>query len=499
MLSQQTNSVDPCSLLAQLEALRNTVYSDGSQIFKSWESRIQREAFVPSAKNLAYYLALRKHDLRDLQVSLRPWGLSSLGRSESHVLEQLDTVLATLRTLCHAESRHWPSPEAFFKGGYTLDANATATLGPSPKNRRVRIMVTFPSHAAEDYALVRDLMATGMNAARINCAHDDKAAWQAMIGNIRRAERELDRTCKIIMDLGGPKIRTHEMSFSKDTRFRTGDKLLVTRSTPTQSGSYLHQVSCTLPDVLDQVKVGETVWFDDGKIGTVICDIVDEGIVLEVLQARAGGERIKAEKGINFPDTDLDISPLTAKDLQDLDFVTQHADMIGYSFVQHADEVDQLQSELEKRIPDPVRWENLAIIAKIETRTAVKHLPEIIVQAAGRQNFGVMIARGDLAVEIGFDRLAEMQEEILWICEAAHVPVIWATQVLENLVKKGLPSRAEVTDAAMSQRTECVMLNKGEFILRGVQVLDNVLSRMEAHQFKKTPGLRALNSWQWLT
>jgi pyruvate kinase len=117
------------------------------------------------------------------------------------------------------------------------------------------------------------------------------------------------------------------------------------------------------------------------------------------------------------------------------------------------------------------------------------------VRAASRRPFAVMLARGDLAVELGYQRLAEMQEEILWLCEAAHVPIIWATQVLESLAKKGIPSRAEITDAAMSVRAECVMLNKGPFINEAVTMLDDVLTRMQAHQSKKTPQLRALRSW----
>ena len=150
-------------------------------------------------------------------------------------------------------------------------------------------------------------------------------------------------------------------------------------------------------------------------------------------------------KGLNFPDTDLDVVPLTAKDRQDLDFVACHADMIGYSFVQSAEDVALLQEALAQRIgadqPMP------AVVLKIETRRAVRHLPQIIVRAAGRQPTAVMIARGDLAVELGYERIAEMQEEILWLCEAAHVPVIWATQVLEGLTKGGVPTRAEVSDA----------------------------------------------------
>ncbi|MEE9253663.1 MAG: pyruvate kinase, partial [Pseudomonadales bacterium] len=106
---------------------------------------------------------------------------------------------------------------------------------------------------------------------------------------------------------------------------------------------------------------------------------------------------------------------------------------------------------------------------------------------------GVMVARGDLAVEIGYARLAEVQEQILWMCEAAHVPVIWATQVLKDLAKKGIPSRAEVTDAAMSGRAECVMLNKGPFIVNAVEFLSGVLERMAEHQNKKTSKLRQLN------
>jgi pyruvate kinase len=105
---------------------------------------------------------------------------------------------------------------------------------------------------------------------------------------------------------------------------------------------------------------------------------------------------------------------------------------------------------------------------------------------------GVMIARGDLAVECGYQRLAEVQEEILWICEAAHIPVIWATQVLESLSKTGIPSRSEITDAAMGERAECVMLNKGPYIVSAVRALDDILKRMQAHQEKKTSMLRRL-------
>ncbi len=271
------------------------------------------------------------------------------------------------------------------------------------------------------------------------------------------------------------------------------DKLLLSREIPSTADQKIFQANCTIPQILSQLKVNDNIWFDDGKIGAKVKSLSPEGVLLEITHARTKGEKLRPDKGINFPDTTLHLSPLTSKDRRDLDFIALHADIIGYSFVQQATDIDLLQLELQARLG--ANWRQPAIVAKIETPEAVKNLPELIVRAAGKQPFGVMIARGDLAVEIGYQRLAEIQEEILWLCQAAHVPVIWATQVLENLVKKRTPSRAEMTDAAMAERAECVMLNKGVYITEAVTILDDVLTRMEAHQSKKTPQLRALHSW----
>jgi pyruvate kinase len=134
---------------------------------------------------------------------------------------------------------------------------------------------------------------------------------------------------------------------------------------------------------------------------------------------------------------------------------------------------------------DRLGGSNLGVILKIETRQAVKRLPSLLLSAMASNPIGVMIARGDLAVELGFDNLAEVQDEILLACEAAHVPVVWATQVLENLAKSGMPSRAEISDAAMGVRAECVMLNKGEFIGKAVTMLESILKRMQLRSLDK--------------
>jgi pyruvate kinase len=189
---------------------------------------------------------------------------------------------------------------------------------------------------------------------------------------------------------------------------------------------------------------------------------------------------------LNLPDSDLRVNALTGTDIENLAFAAEHADMVGLSFASRAEDVEHLQEHLSAAGRQP------AMVLKIETRRGFEHLPDLLLAAMKLPSCGVMIARGDLAVECGFERMAEVQEEILWICEAAHVPVIWATQVLESLAKRGLPSRAEITDAAMGHRAECVMLNKGPHILTALRTLDDILKRMQSHQAKKRSMLREL-------
>ncbi len=275
-----------------------------------------------------------------------------------------------------------------------------------------------------------------------------------------------------------------------------GDRLVLTRSLepgrPAQRdarGRLLApaRIGCTLPEVFQHARAGESVWLDDGKIGGRIVGVSREQLEVEITSARAGGDKLRADKGINLPDTDLAAPALTAKDLADLPFVVEHADAVALSFVHAPEDV----AELEQRLAELGR-PDLGIVLKIETRRAFERLPQLLLASMQSPCDGVMIARGDLAVECGFERLAEVQEEILWICEAAHVPVIWATQVLETLAREGRPSRAEITDAAMSERAECVMLNKGPHIDQALSVLDDILRRMQGHQRKKSAMLRPL-------
>jgi pyruvate kinase len=357
-------------------------------------------------------------------------------------------------------------------------------------------MVTLPSGAAEDANLALQLANLGVEAVRINCAHDDTAAWSAMVRHVRAAGSATGRGMRVVMDLPGPKIRTGKLHEKRETpRLHVGDQLAILRRNRHSKVPHdLPAIECELDAALDATRVGHRVQIDDGKLSTRVAAVEPWGVLLRI---EAGpdekGYRLKPEKGINFPDAELAIPALTDDDRAILPFVAQHADAVDFSFVQTTQDVADLQSALAGVRPDD--WRDLGLILKIETRLALKNLPSMIVAAASLQPTAVMIARGDLAVEVGFARVAEMQEEILWLCEAAQIPVVWATQVMESYLKTGVPSRGEMTDAAMAARAECVMLNKGPFLLDGIRMLDGLHLRMGEHLSKKAHLLRPLRAW----
>ena len=602
------------TLVSRLAAIRGSLVQSHSD----FRERILglHPAYRQSAANLVHYLSLRQHDIRSLQDELAALGLSSLGRAEAHVMWTVDAVLDALQHLAGLDKEALDSCEypGFREGRSLLERHTAALLGAAPAHRGVRIMVTMPSEAADDYLLVRDLVSHGMNCMRINCAHDTAEDWRRIVEHLKRARRELSLPCRILMDLGGPKLRTGSLQpgpcvvvwhprrdsygrvthpariflvpigpkqtthagadavlpvpgewlaqikageriHFKDARgkrralemmgssgpgrwarsdqtayvvpgttllrvdvageakretlvgalpprdgeilLRKGDFLLITRKPPVGNVSPADSfelepspatISCTLPEVFACVRTGERIWFDDGKIGGIVRDIESDTLRVEITQVRPQGDRLQADKGINLPDTRITLPALTARDVEDLKFIVRNADLVGMSFVRHERDIHQLQSCLRD-----LDAEQMGIVLKIETRQAFERLPNLIFAAMRQHPVGVMIARGDLAVECGYERLAEVQEEILWICEAAHIPVIWATQVLESMAKRGQPSRAEITDAAMGERAECVMLNKGAHIVAAVSTLDDILRRMENHQSKKSARLRQLH------
>jgi pyruvate kinase len=447
-----------------------------------------------AGRNLAHYLAVRQHDIRDLQRALAGLGLSSLGRLESCVVSTLNAVETALCALAGAERAEQPATPTDIGGGdAALADRATELLGPEPSSGRARVMVTLPMES--DGSLVDELVASGTDVLRINCSKGSASAWERLIEHARAAERRHGRSCRVLCDLAGPNPRTARLYGSDHrrgfiARVSTGDRLLLAkeRSLVPRDVEELPLVGCTLPSILDDIREGDRVFYDDGKIEGVVRAVSEGTAVVEVTATRKPRIKLRPAKGLNFPDSKLALPSLTDKDLEDLKFVVAHADMVGLSFVRSAEDVMHAQETLAG-----LGGDRLGVVLKIETLPAFSALPRLLLAALRSPRVGVMVARGDMALELGYARLAEAQEEILWICEAAMVPVIWATQVLESLNKTGVPSRGEVTDAAMGARAECVMLNQGEHVVEAVRFLAGVLDRMRDHQEKKRSLLRRLS------
>jgi len=600
-------------LIKQVESLRLMIGKRGEQARKALQG-VPPERLA-SGQNLLDYLALRRENLRPLQDKLARLGLSSLGRSEPHVMAVIDAVLHNLYLL-NGQARGAELPDltgSFDTGADRLELNTEALFGDAPSHRRAHIMVTMPVEAADDYLMVHQLLNSGMSCMRINCAHDYPEIWSRMIDTLRNAEQSTGRSCRVLMDLAGPKLRlgameTHpavlkirphraangelvrpariwltpvktvfsempaadatfalaadwleglktggKISF-RDVRgsnrtwmirevredgcwveckktaylangtilkrpgpkghatieteitgmppedsvclIRKGDILFISAKVEPgkpafhdSNGELLNpgRVSLAIPEVYRDVRLGEPIFFDDGRIGGIIEKRSADQLQVRITHTRKPVEKLEGNRGVNLPDTRLKLAALSTKDLQDLAFAARHADMVGLSFTNCPEDVSALYQHLHK-----LGRQDMGAILKIETKRGFANLPAILLEALKFPSCGVMIARGDLAVECGFERLSEIQEEILWVCEAAHVPVIWATQVLEGLTKRGHATRAEVTDAAMAQEAEAVMLNKGEHVIEAVKMLDDILRRMQGHHRKKRAMLRKL-------
>jgi pyruvate kinase len=548
--------------------------------------------FRESARNLIHYFELRKEDQRHLQHELGAMGLSRLARAEEHVLSSLTQTAHWI----YLKGGHEPSaladPPEHVLSKDLLTHHTKKVLGPADSHRRARIMVTMPTDIIHDPQLVVNMIQSGMNVARINCAHDDETIWLQMIEVIRNASEALAKPVKIVMDLAGPKLRTGAIedgpavirispkrdgygnpieagklvcytqnqaiepkglplvgnvnpaeldgnvysfrdargkkrkllfsiepdnvlvaSFDRTTYLLAGTPLNpTTQNLPHLSigpippkrgalvlsvGDYLRvdldsspgtneiegsiaRVPCTLPEAIMAAQKGHKIYFDDGKIKGEIVEKNESGVVVRITRTTKPNTKLRAEKGINLPDTQIPIRGLTQKDRHDLRFIAQHADGVNVSFLSSPCDIRDLLEVLQQ-INAP---ENLAVILKIETRQAFVELRDILLTSMQWPTLGIMIARGDLALETGWENMGRVQKEIIKMTAAAHVPVIWATQVLDNLAKKGYPSRSEVTDAMSSIRSECVMLNKGPYILKAIQFLDRILAETEEFQQK---------------
>ncbi|CAG9622314.1 pyruvate kinase [Sutcliffiella rhizosphaerae] len=535
---------------------------------------------VKSYENLLAYLVCRKYGMEEWKKVLLKGGITLNHKAVMYSLRQI---------IARQEKALEQKPITPQEADKQLDTNKKK-VHFHQENGFFPVMVTLDVSMLKNREIFRKLMEAGMNIARINCAHDDSAVWEEFIKEIKLLNTQVTHSCKIYMDLAGPKIRLGKFRREqKQLKIKIKNSVsqvgLITKSdeiTTVRKGKYpfvlavdttidflqykigeqlelndvtfiivkivddesflasIHEsvsidenskitsrlgsllvkniemvpvelrvrygeilrihrqeeylghgatatlpatVSVNLPKTLHNIRVNDRVSIDDGRVEGFVLEMKERYIDIQITSKNRKTFTIKEGKGINFPDSlvFLNVAAITKKDLHDLQFISKYADIIGVSFVHQAKDLRMVHERLNM-----LTTRNIPLIAKIETKDAVTRLPAILKEGLTLPAFGIMIARGDLAVEVGFEQMATVQEEILKIAHSAHIPVIWATQVLESLTKYGQPTRAEISDVYLGSRAQCIMLNKGEFIEDSVIALQRIQTHIQEFNGKNT-------------
>ncbi|MBR5354495.1 MAG: pyruvate kinase [Alphaproteobacteria bacterium] len=326
----------------------------------------------------------------------------------------------------------------------------TASIGPNCETRDV----------------LTDMIKSGVNVCRINFSHDTGNVQGAKIDLIRSISAELNIPVAIMIDIQGPKHRIGAFETEKHYPLKVGQKFVLD-SDPTPGNEY--RVNLPDSDVMKSLNVGDRVLLNDGKIELKVDAVFDDKIETTVVR----GDEIWSRRGFNLPDTDVDTEILTTKDKADLEYaITKNPDYVALSFVQRAEDVAFVRDFINARTSHPVK-----IIAKIERPNAVKRIADIAIAADA-----IMIARGDLAVELPFEQVPAISRHIIRECRKLNRPVIMATQMLSSMVHSEFPTRAEISDVATAAylRVDATMTSEettiGDNPVNVVKTMDKILA-----------------------
>jgi len=334
-------------------------------------------------------------------------------------------------------------------------------------SKKTKIVATVgPATSSEE--MLEKLFVAGVNMVRLNFSHGDFAEHQPKIDYTRKISKKLGMPIAVLQDLAGPKIRIGDF-YQERVELTVGEKFVLT--TETVIGDE-HKASINYPKLPQEVKEGSVIFLDDGKKKLIVKSIVGNEIHCEIMV----GGNTKGRRGVNVPGAYLSIDSLTEKDREDLLFgIKNQVDFMAISFVRRAEDINELREILKKHKAGDIK-----IIAKIETEEALENLDEIIMASDG-----IMVARGDLAIEIPAEDVPVAQKDIIRKCNEVGKPVITATQMLESMIKSPVPTRAEVGDIANAifDGTDAVMLSEettlGEFPIQAVEVMTRVAVRVE--------------------
>ncbi len=338
-------------------------------------------------------------------------------------------------------------------------------------NRRAKIVATIGPACQDEHAIQR-LISAGMNVARINFSHGKYEDHAQSIERLRWASRELDQPITILQDLQGPKIRTGELAMGEVDLVAGQTLRLTTEDVPGDA----QRVSVDYPDLPRSVQVGGRILLDDGNLELQVKALGKESIETEVIL----GGTLKPHKGVNLPGADLSLRAFTEKDKADLAFgLEQGVDAIALSFVRSTKDISRLRQAIASQAADQC---HISVIAKLERPEALDNLHEIIHAADG-----VMVARGDLGVELPPERVPIEQKRIIQMANQHAKLVITATQMLESMMNNPRPTRAEASDVANAifDGSDAVMLSGetavGRYPIKSVEMMSSVICQAEAH------------------
>lgn len=310
--------------------------------------------------------------------------------------------------------------------------------------KRARIVCTI-GPACDNEKTLGQMIVAGMDVARLNFSHGSHTQHEATLHAIRNAEKFWHKPIAVLQDLCGPKIRTGKMKEGQ-VQLYLGERIIIQKD---EIEGTAERISTITPEIIDDLQPGDPILLDDGLLELKVIESLENEVACEIVI----GGTLKSSKGINLPGTSLSLPSVTEKDWQDLDWALRHSvDYVALSFVRTAGEITAIQEYIKKS-----GKRDLRVIAKIEKPEAVNNIKEIIAVADG-----IMIARGDMGVELPAPRVPRIQQEIIQLCWEMNTPVITATQMLDSMTINSRPTRAEVTDVstAIGEGTDAVMLSQ---------------------------------------
>lgn len=432
----------PETLLAQLIELRKTIQRDAERCFRRWQPFIQRPMFRQAAWNLAHYLAFERAETARIQRALQPWGLSSLGSNPSSIMPQLEATVATLGAICRINPTllpQHPSQRSFFRGDRLLERHRQRLFGDRPSTSPESdgstpeatplLVVSLPPEGADD-GFFHNCLTRGAIALRIDGAQCEPEVWQPAIEQLRRVESQLDRPsnrrCAVWFAFEGGQPRIERL-FGRDAcRPRIGDRLLLCQDAPTADAIVPTPFTCTTPELVSALKVGDRIWVEQ-NVGARAISKTEGDVLLEVFAVRSPDTaKLRSHQWIDCPDTPLESATFSPRDEAQFATILEQADCIELPQVRHSRALGDLHNALKqhrasKSAPTP------RVLLHLDGASVMPDLPDLLAVGGGRYFLGVMLSQDAAADRNSRSALgtAQRQQEILKLCRAACVPVVW--------------------------------------------------------------------------